>query len=352
MKPKLPPSPAALHINTVFGLILGGLILGGLISGGTMGKAIAAEPSPEFSNLEIPDGARLRLAYWRPSSLAPELTVSGTVVMLTGRSEYLEKYQELAGDWLQRGYQVFSLDWRGQGLSSRFLSNHQKGHVTDYSVYVSDLALLLETVVKPREIGPTILFAHSMGGLVALRFLIDQPGRFKAVVLSAPMVDINTEPWPRFAAEMLSRAAGAFGFSGAYAFGQGDYNPIKDAKFEGNTISGDQTRFRRIHDGYRNNPELKIGGVTFGWLTASFRSQTIVAMPGALDNVRIPILALVAPGDALVPEETQRLLCQKLHDCTLMSYPGARHDIMAETDTFRSQAWHDIDGFLTRKLGR
>ena len=315
-----------------------------LLLGGLMTDAVAG-PAPEFGTLATPDGATLRTAWWRPAAPA-----RGTVTLLTGRCEYLEKYQEVAEDWLARGYQVFSLDWRGQGLSSRPLSDRQKCHVSDYAVHVSDLTRWLDTVVKPKEIGPTVLYAHSMGGLIGLRYLIDQPGRFAAVVLSAPMVDINTDPWPRFLAEMLSRGAGAFGFATSYAFGQSDYDPAVDGAFEGNAVTGDPVRFRRIHDGYRANPDLRLGGVTFGWLTASFRAQAIVAMPGALQDVRVPVLMLTAPDDRLVPAETQALLCRRLHDCTVKLYPESRHDIMAERDTIRTRAWQDIDKFLAHTL--
>ncbi len=316
-----------------------------MLGGGTAGEAATGAAEAVIGTLQTPDGGWLRHAWWR--SAAPR----GTVVLLPGRCEPLEKYQELAGDWVSRGYQVFSLDWRGQGGSSRFLADRQKCHVPDYAMPVADLTRWLESVVRPHETGPTILFAHSLGGLVALRFLQEQPDRFSAVVLSAPMVDINTDPWPRFAAEMVARAAVAFGFSGGYAFGQGDYDPAVDGAFEGNPVTGDPVRFRRIHDVYRAHPDLALGGVTFGWLVASFRAQAVVAIPGALQELRAPVLLLVAPQDRLVPAETQELLCRRLHDCTVRRYPEARHDILAERDEIRLQAWHDIDAFLTRVPG-
>jgi lysophospholipase len=316
--------------------------VGGKDGGGNgLGAAVVA-------TLETPDGGFLRHAWWPAGSGAGAAAARGTVVLLPGRCEPLEQYREIAEDWVGRGYQVFSLDWRGQGLSSRFLADRQKCHVPDYALHVSDMTRWLDTVVKPHEVGPTILFAHSMGGLIALRFLLEQPDRFAAVVLSAPMVDINTDPWPRFAAEMVARVAVAFGLSGGYAFGQGAWDPAVDGVFENNPVTGDPVRFRRLPDAYRANPDLILGGVTFGWLVASFRTQAVVAIPGALQDVRVPVLLLVAPQDRLVPAETQELLCRRLHDCTVRRYPEARHNILAERDDIRSRAWQDIDAFLAR----
>ncbi|MEI8394492.1 MAG: alpha/beta hydrolase [Rhodospirillaceae bacterium] len=301
---------------------------------------------PRISYLDLPDGSNIRHALWQTASGEAR----GTVVLLTGRTEYLEKYQEFAEDWLARGFRVFSFDWRGQGLSSRFLTDHMKGHVPDYSYFVGDLSLWLDKIVKPAETGPTVLFAHSMGGLIALRYLTEHPARFAAVVLSAPMVDINTGSWPRFAAEMVSRMAGAFGFRESYAFGQHDYDPATDAIFQDNAVSSNPLRFKRIHDGFAVNPELKLGGVTFGWLIASFRAQALAAMPGALQDLRAPVLILAPEDDRLIPIDSQLVACRRLHDCTAITYPGARHDITAERDEIRAKAWRDIDAFLTRAL--
>ncbi len=314
-------------------------------------SAVAAVPTgpgvavtATIGTLQTPDGGSLRYAWW------PVAAPRGTVVMLPGWGEFLEKYQEIAEDWVGRGYQVFALDRRGQGLSSRFLADRHKGYVSDYAVHVADLALWLESVVKPHEVGPTILFAHSMGGLVGLRFLLDHPDRFAAVILSSPMVDLVTDPWPRFLAEMAARMAVAFGFSEGYAFGQHDYDPTVDGIFEGNPLTGDRVRFQRLHDAYRTNPDLVVGGVTFGWLVASFRAQAVVAIPGALQDVRVPVLLLIADRDRLVPAATQEMLCRRLHDCTPWHDSEAGHEILAERDEIRSRAWLVIDGFLTRVL--
>src|SRR5882672_10721772 len=58
-------------------------------------------------------GTLLRYAFWNPTG-----PPRGTVVLMPGRGEFLEKYAtEAVGDLLHRGYAVTSMDWRGQGLS-------------------------------------------------------------------------------------------------------------------------------------------------------------------------------------------------------------------------------------------
>ena len=267
-----------------------------------------------------------------------------------GRCEYLKKYDEVAGEWRDRGFQVFALEWRGQGLSDRPLENHHKCHVDDYAVHGLDLSAWLEAVVKPQEVGPSVIYAHSMGGLIALRHLASQPERFAAAVLSAPMVGMNTDPWPLPVAKALGWIACRLGYGGAYAFGQGDYHAAVDAVFEGNLITADPERFRRIHDGYRINPRLMVGGVTFGWLAASFRAQAALLQSEQLRRVATPVLLLIPGDDRLVPPAAAVRLARSLPMCAVKEYPRARHDLLSEQSEIRQRVWEDIDGFLNQKL--
>src|SRR3982074_3953795 len=69
-------------------------------------------------------GARLRYACWNVPG-----TARGTVVVLTGRGEFIDKYAtEVVGELLGRGYAVISMDWRGQGPAGRPPAARKKAH--------------------------------------------------------------------------------------------------------------------------------------------------------------------------------------------------------------------------------
>ncbi len=267
-----------------------------------------------------------------------------------GRSEYLRKYDEVGREWRDLGFQVFALEWRGQGLSDRPLGNRQKCHIDDYTTHVGDLEAWLEAVVTPRSVGPRVIFGHSMGGLIALQVLLDRPDRFAAAVLTAPMVDINTAPWPKRLARLLAQAACTLGYGNAYVFGATDYHPAVEAAFEGNRVTADPERFRRIHDGYRSNPKLIVGGVTFGWLAASFRAQLALLRPQTLARISTPVLVLIAGEDRLIPRRALVRLGHELPAGKVAEYPEARHDLLAERDGIRDQVWRDIRNFLDQTL--
>ncbi|MBN9057591.1 MAG: alpha/beta hydrolase, partial [Rhizobiales bacterium] len=132
------------------------------------------------------DGVRLRAAVWRP-----EGRLKGTVCIVHGRAEAIEKYYEVVGELLERGFAVASFDWRGQGASERRLQNPRKGHVDDFVEYERDLEAFIETVMLPDCPPPYFVLAHSTGGLVCLRLARRRPQAFSRMVLVSPLLDFG-----------------------------------------------------------------------------------------------------------------------------------------------------------------
>src|SRR3954451_20711108 len=103
--------------------------------------SIPANPVPEdvvSGFLKTRDGAEVRFARW-----APPPGRKGTVCLFQGRAEFIEKYFETVRDLRARGFAVAMIDWRGQGLSGRSLSDPHKGHVGDFSDYERDVEVLM-----------------------------------------------------------------------------------------------------------------------------------------------------------------------------------------------------------------
>ena len=91
-------------------------------------------------------GARLRAARFASDPAGP---FRGVCVLLNGQTEFIEKYFEVIDELCARGYAVATMDWRGQGGSTRPLPDPLKGHVGDYSEHDADLAALMEQLVTP-----------------------------------------------------------------------------------------------------------------------------------------------------------------------------------------------------------
>ena len=129
--------------------------------------SIPANPVPEnvvSGTIRTPDGAELRFARW-----APPAGRKGTVCVFAGRGETIEKYFETVRDLRNRGFAVAVIDWRGQGLSDRALSDRYKGYVGTFSQFDTDLETFMRDVVLPDCPPPIFALAHSMGATILLR---------------------------------------------------------------------------------------------------------------------------------------------------------------------------------------
>ncbi|MBU0699483.1 MAG: alpha/beta hydrolase [Proteobacteria bacterium] len=293
------------------------------------------------------DNYFLRYGIWR----CDQIKRRGTVILLGGRTEFMEKYAETIGALKHRGFDVYSFDWRGQGLSSRELPNRHKGFVKTYGRYVDDLAMFVENIVKPEAVSPFIILAHSMGGHIALRYLHDYPGVIERAILVSPMIDILTSSFPRWLVRLITRLAAKAGQNHAYVIGSGNYS-AEDEIFEGNRLTIDPRRFLDAKRAIAKNPDLALGGVTYGWLAATFASIDILKSPGFGENIAVPILMIGAGADEIVSVKAQKTICSHLQQCRLTVIPRVRHEILKETDAVQSVFWDEFDRFTAVDTAR
>src|SRR4051794_6953430 len=176
-------------------------------------------------------GAQLRAALFKPAG-----RVRGSIILSGGRTEPIEKYYEVIGDFLERGFVVLAHDWRGQGLSARDLPNRLKGHAKGYKAYLEDFQALLRSFAD-RLPKPWVAVGHSMGGCLTLLAMAHGERRFAGAVLSAPMLGVKTGKVPVKQARLAARLENLFGRSGRYVLGQLG-SPFDDA-FDGNVLTHD-----------------------------------------------------------------------------------------------------------------
>ncbi len=267
------------------------------------------------------------------------------VLLLNGRSEFMEKYREVVRELSYKGFTVFSLDWRGQGLSCRELENRDKGFIRTYDDYLSDLEIFYKKIIVPSGL-PVMILAHSMGGHIALRFLHFRHDAIKKAVLVSPMVDIVTAPVPRFLAGIVADIACATGFSESYIPGGSNYRYGK-IKFKGNDLTHDKKRFMIQEEDIKKNPALAVGDVTWAWLKASFDSIKILRNKKYASEITTPVLIISAGEDSVVSISAQQKICRDMPCCNFVSIPGSFHEILHETDAVRKIFWKNFSGDFT-----
>lgn len=288
-----------------------------------------------------PDGVRSRYAIFKAEG--PERR--GTVVLLQGRNETIEKYFETVRDLRRRGFGVALLDLRGQGGSDRMLKDPQRGHVDDFRSYVQDLEIFFDEVVLPDCRAPFHLVGHSTGSLVALLAAPALVNRIQRMVLVAPLLEFGET---RISTAAIGRFAGflyALGFGTTY-LGSGRRSPEPGA-FETNVLTSDAARHARNAALFRARPGLFLGGPTVAWVRAACIAARTVADPDYAATIRTPTLLIAAGRDTVVSTPAVEGYAGLLRSGSSLTIDGARHEILQEADRYREQFWAAFDAFVT-----
>ncbi len=285
------------------------------------------------------DGLNLRYGQW-PSAVRP---LRGSVLLLQGRAEFLEKYGETIRDLNARGWDVFSFDWRGQGKSDRMLSDPLKGHVQSYDQYLADLDFFVRSIVSGGCREPLILLAHSMGAHVALRYLVLHPNPFAKIVLAAPMIGISSAPVSLLG--WISRLQVRLQRQDRQIPGTGRLHSV-DRAFTGNRLTSDAVRFDRMRAYVRQNPRLAAHCVTYGWMAATLASIHVLQHAPVEERITCPALFAIAEQDRVVSNKAAYRLAGRLPNYRWVVVPGARHELLQERDELRNLFWRAFDRFL------
>jgi lysophospholipase len=286
------------------------------------------------------DRVPLRYARWSPTKRP-----NGTICLFEGRSEMIERYYEIIGDLLARGFAVAMFDWRGQGGSARALRDKAKGHVHAFYEYDRDLDAFMKEVVLPDCPPPHFGLAHSMGGLVLARAAHDGRVRFERMVLSAPMIGFGPSRPAQPNACRIAAALTRMGLGGMNAHGKARQT-IERIPFAGNGLCSDPVRFDRNVRVAKSLPQVFVSGPTYAWLHAACRAMREATNPKYAAAIRIPTLVIVGALESVVSLRAMEAFAANMRAAEVVTIQGARHELLMETDAIRSQFWAAFDAFI------
>lgn len=263
---------------------------------------------------------RIRLQYrsWEVSR------ARATLLFIHGLSDHSGRYEGFGDRMADFGFSTFMLDLRGHGYSEG-----RRGHVRRFGAYLQDLERFRREVQGLTAPGkPVFLIGHSMGGLIALRYIQEYDPPFRGVVLSAPWLGtmVQVPRWKITAAHVLDRALPAL--------------PLP-AGIPAEYLSHD----RSVVERYRHDP------LVHGRVTPRLYVETAEAMRLALqqsDRVRLPLLFLLAGEDRLVDTRRARAFAGSLihADVAVRLYPDLYHELFLENE--REMVYQDLRDWLVR----
>ncbi|MBZ9747937.1 alpha/beta hydrolase [Mesorhizobium sp. CO1-1-7] len=286
------------------------------------------------------DGKKIRYGLFA----AVARPMRGTVVLLGGRNECIEKYFETIRDLAARGFGVAILDWRGQGGSDRLIRDRQRGYVRSFRDYTADLEQFFEEIVLPDCRGPYYILAHSAGAVIALLAAPSMVNRVRRMVLIAPFLTLPDLPVSIGTVRRICSVFCALGLGWLYAaWGP---RPRHTLPFEANKVTSDPQRYRRNTRIYEEYPQMALGGPTIRWLQAAAKASAAVSDPDFMARIQVPLLIIAAGADQVVSTRAVEAYARNLRLGSLLMIDGAKHEILQEADLYREQFLAAFDAFV------
>lgn len=227
------------------------------------------------------------------------------LVVVHGAGEHGGRYEHFIRPIVQAGWTVIASDLRGHGRSGGIPT-----HLDSFEQYLEDLDRIWEHFgLDPAS---TAVFAHSMGGLVAVRYQQTRPDRMRALVLSAPLLAL------RVRVRLFKRAIGKV-----------CHLVAPTTRFQTVVRTSDITRDVAVRAGRARDPLMR-RSVTAGWYY-SVRRALLNSLREA-DQFTLPLLLLQGDQDQVVDPEWPAEWIQRVAstDCTLRMLPGHFHEIINE----------------------
>lgn len=308
---------------------------------------VPSNPVPEGARVgvfETRDKVRLRYALFPRTGGGHK----GTICLVHGRTEFIEKYFETIADLQRRGFAVATFDWRGQGGSDRLIRSARLGFVESFDDYWTDLSSFHAEILLPDCPPPFYLVAHSMGGLVALFAGARDRLMFDRIFISAPMVALDHQP---LSMAGMARLTGTLSFLGLGKFPvarRADRVPTAGT-FPGNPLTSDMTRYMRSVDVLRARPDLTVTSPTIRWSAAAMRAMAIANGDTFPTSIKAPVLMLAASHDEVVSSSAIEQLGLRMRTGRHIMIPSARHELFMEAEAIRGQVLAAFDAFITNQ---
>jgi alpha-beta hydrolase superfamily lysophospholipase len=240
---------------------------------------------------------------WLPAA-APR----SVVVLVHGFGEHSDRYTNMVTALTDAGHALYAFDHRGHGRSPGI-----RGHADRADELIDDTQQVVLRAQHDYPNTPTFVLGHSLGGLIALAFVLKHPEGLAGVIASAPLLaQPAISPLTLTLAKLLSTIAPTFAL---------------DTKLDAATISRDPAEVQR----YSADP--MVHSKTSARAGAEV-IKTIHWVQTHAGDLRVPLLLYHGGGDQLVPIEGSRTFFAKatLSDKTFLELPGGYHESHNDVD--------------------
>lgn len=251
----------------------------------------------------VTDGLRL---YLRRSEVQKP---RGEILITHGFGEHSGRYGALTDHLTSHDYSVTAYDHRGHGLSDGL-----PGHVENFDEYDQDLVKLIEAVRERAQSRSLFLIGHSMGGLIALRYLARHPENVSGAVISAPLIEVAV-PVP--AHKLMIARVGA--------------RMAPRLRLDNEINPANLSRDPEVGRAYAADP-LVNRKVSTTWFAEASRAMREVAERAR--EIKTPVLVMHGTDDRLASVDATKRMFKNIGspDKELVIYPGFYHELFNEPE--------------------
>ena len=284
------------------------------------------------SRLNYPSGDGTPITAYRWDPAGPPVAA---LQITHGMGEHALRYGEFARTLTARGLVVYAQDQRGHGETADPDALGDLGE-DGWPALVEDISLLTALIRREHPGIPLIVLGHSMGSFAVQQYLLDHSADVDGVILTGTAVIDLLEP-----ALDLDQPLDLAMFNAAFQPARTDYDWL--------------SRDHAIVDAYVADPRCGFG-IDTASAKAMFAGARRLADPSQIAAIRSDLPVYVAVGEndpvngglTLLTPLIDRLRAAGLSDVAVRTYPGARHEILNETN--RDEVISDLGGWLDRLL--
>ena len=265
-------------------------------------------------------GVRNATIYYQ--AWLPEGKVKAVLFVVHGLGEHSGRYLNVVNHFVPKGYAVYALDHLGHGKSGG-----AREMVERFADYTDTLTIFYDLVNGWQAGKPIVLLGHSMGGLIAVDYLLDHQENFRCAVISAPAIKVSASISP--ATIIMGRVLSALApMTGVL--------PV-----DANSVSRDP----EVVKAYINDP-LVFHSKTPARLAAELL-KAMQRVTADANQITLPFITLQGSDDKIVDPGSAQMLYDKASskDKTIKIYPGLYHEVFNAPE--RKQVLKDVETWLT-----
>jgi alpha-beta hydrolase superfamily lysophospholipase len=284
---------------------------------------------PAVNNLTMSDGHNLVALAWPWQRVdAPR----AHVLLVHGLGEHANRYNALAAWLQQQGISVWAYDQRGHGAS-----DGARGVLPKSDTLLTDLDSVWQSFAKAHTDGaPLLVLGHSMGGLVAMRWLqrgpiIGSAAGPLAAIVSSPVLGVHARRLEQHLARILAQY-------------------VPNIRLPNGLKHGGLSHDQAVIQAYTQDPLVHayISPRLGHWLIST--AQQVLAGAAAW---QVPLLLMYAGADVLVDSKaTDAFALSASSNVQTRRLDAAFHEIFNETPLYRDVALTTLASWLDALLPR